>query len=102
MRKYILFILLMVSTITISAQNFIRGKVTDESDPGPQCNHQPGGVLERFLQQLVTVVRRGIELDALRSVTLNPLLHPQENLGIDRLRATVTTPQPAGNNGEQK
>lgn len=32
MRKYLLFSLLMVSTLTISAQNFIRGKVTDENN----------------------------------------------------------------------
>ena len=55
MRKYLLFILLMVSTITISAQNFIRGKVTDESNVAIQGAH----VTLKQISQSVKTNNRG-------------------------------------------
>jgi hypothetical protein len=62
----------------------------------------PGAELGRLDRKLATTHRRLVELHALGTVTLDLLLDPHEDLGIDRLRAGVATPQAPCDRGEEE
>ena len=79
-----------------------RREVADEGETGPQTDRDPDRVLAAAAQQLVRAPRRPVEPDARRAVTLQVVLDPHEDLGVDGLRAGVAAPEPAGDRGEQE
>ena len=79
-----------------------RREIADEGEPGPQPDGDPHGVLGGLQPELARVERRGVEFHALVAVALDDLLNPQEDLGIDGLRARVSAPEPAGHGGEEE
>ncbi|MNJ01451.1 hypothetical protein D3C73_1610880 [compost metagenome] len=59
-------------------------------------------MLEGLLHQLLERERAGVEPDARAAVAFDALLHPQEHLGVDGLRAGVAAPQAPGHGGEEE
>ncbi len=77
-------------------------EVADEGEPRPQRDHQPARVLQPLDDQLLERHRRLVEAHARQALALDLALDPQEDLGVDGLRAGVAAPQAAGDRGEQE
>ena len=84
------------------AQVADRREVADERVAGPDGKRDPRRVLQRLFHEFFERCRRRIEAHARLPLAFDLALDPQEDFRVDRLRARVAAPQPAGHGGEQK
>jgi hypothetical protein len=79
-----------------------RREVADEAEAGDQRDGQPGPLLGALAQDLVRAPGRLVQLHARDAVAFDLAFGPHEDLGVDRLRAGVAAPQPAGHGSEEE
>ncbi|MDT4864329.1 hypothetical protein FQZ97_990880 [compost metagenome] len=77
-------------------------EVAYEGEAGEQRDGQPGQLLAAFAQQFGGAPGLGVQAHARAAVALQVALDPEEDLGVDRLRAGVAAPEPAGQGGEEE
>src|SRR3989344_1888221 len=73
-----------------------RREVADEGVARPQRKGDPGELLARLAPDLVHGPGGLVELHAALPIALDLALHPHEDLGVDRLRTGIATPQATG------
>ena len=78
------------------------GEVADEGESGPQRERDPHRVLGGLECEFPRPPRRPVELHLPRPVALDLPFDPEEDLGVDGLRARVPAPQPPGQRGEEE
>ena len=68
-------------------------EVADEGQTRPQRNRQPDQVLAAALENLLASPATLVQTHAGAAITLDLGLEPEEDLGVDRLRAGVAAPE---------
>ncbi len=77
-------------------------EVAHEGEARPQAHRNPGGMLAGLDAELARGERPGVELGARIAVALEEALDPEEDLGVDRLRAGIAAPEPSRDRGEEE
>ena len=74
---------------------FLDGReIAHKGKPSPQRNRKPCGVFRQFAPELADGQRPGIPPHAGRAIAFDPFFYPEKDLCVNRLRASIATPQP--------
>ena len=79
-----------------------RHEIADKTNPGAHRHQHPQRIFQHALAPLLAAPRLARQFQLLGAVALDFLLNPEKNLGINRVRTGITTPDTAKQGGGKK
>ena len=79
-----------------------RHEITDKANPGAHRHQYPQRIFQHALAPFLAAPRLARQFQLLGAVALDFLLNPEKNLGINRVRTGITTPDTAKQGGGKK